>query len=185
MGSTEDAATSEWQRRVEDTWFGYPVVFDAAGAAAGLHPGQPHGGRQESGDPEIVVTNDMDFDGPVFDRIQQRDLVLRITDTGHGRVYDGRDFHGGGTPFGRLLLGQDFIVPWGLDTVVVVQVLPDGVSQVYSNLAYQGPRLVAALGGHYRVGVTDVEAFEAEQREWGSSRLRVGWPHVVRRGRGA
>jgi hypothetical protein len=119
---------------------------------------------QPDGSPEIVVTNDLEVvDADIAARIGIRELVLRVTEGEHGRVYDGRDFDGSGTPYGRLLLGQDFIRPWGLDTVVAVQVLPDGVSQLYSNLAHVGPRLVVALGGRYVVDPDDPEAFLAAE----------------------
>jgi hypothetical protein len=136
-----------------------------------------------SGDPEIVVTNDLDFGGPIGERIGEHELVLWITEREGRRIYDGRDFQGGGTPFGRLLLGQDFIIPWGLETHVQVQVLPDGATQLYSNLAFEGPRLVVALGGFYATGVDDVHAFEAAQRAWsaqdGAWREGATWRGVV------
>jgi hypothetical protein len=155
---------SEWQRRVEGTWYGCPAVF----APDGRHVGRIRVERtvrlQHDGSPEIVVTNDLEVDDPaIAERIGIRELVLRITEGEHGRVYDGRDFDGSGTPYGRLLLGQDFIRPWGLDTVVAVQVLPDGVSQLYSNFAHLGPRLVVALGGRYVVDPDDVEGFLAAE----------------------
>jgi hypothetical protein len=167
-------AASEWQRRVEDTWLGHPVVFDADGQRQGFIAVSRTVRRRDDGSPEIVVTNDCDFDGPVFDRIAQRDLVLRITEADGRRIYDGRDFHGGGTAFGRLLLGQDFIIPWGLETVVAVQVLPDGITQCYSNLAYQGPRLIAVIGGVYATGVSDADEFAQSQRRWGSDEFTWG-----------
>jgi hypothetical protein len=120
--------------------------------------------RRGDGSPEIVVTNDLEVTDPdIAARIGQRELVLRIAEGEHGRVYDGRDFDGAGTPYGRLLLGQDFIRPWGLDTVVAVQVLPDGASQLYSNLAHLGPRLVVALGGRYVMDPDDPDAFVAAE----------------------
>jgi hypothetical protein len=155
---------SEWQRRVEGTWFGCPAVFTPDGRHVGSIRVQRTVRLQADGSPEIVVTNDLEVaDEAIAARIGIRELVLRITEGEHGRVYDGRDFDGSGTPFGRLLLGQDFIRPWGLDTVVAVQVLPDGVSQLYSNLAHLGPRLVVALGGRYVVDPDDAESFLAAE----------------------
>lgn len=174
MASTEGAAVSEWQRRVEDTWYGQPTVFDAAGNRLGSITVRRTVRQRPGGDPEIAVTNDFDFEGPLAQRLGERELVLWIKDEGSRRLYDGRDFQGGGTPYGRLLLGQDFIIPWGLETVVVVQVMPDGSSQLYSNLAFQGPTLVAVLGGLYATGVDDVEAFEREQRDWGTGTFAWG-----------
>jgi hypothetical protein len=151
---------SEWQRRVEGTWYGCPAVFAPDGRHVGHVRVERTVRQQADGSPEIVVTNDVDVVDPVIaERIAVRELVLRITEGEHGRIYDGRDFDGAGTPFGRLLLGQDFIRPWGLDTLVTVQVLPDGASQLYTNLAHQGPRLVLALGGRYVLDPDDVEAF--------------------------
>jgi hypothetical protein len=160
---------SEWQRRVEGTWYGCPAVFAPDGRHVGHVRVERTVRRRPDGSPEIVVTNDVDVvDADIAARIGVRELVLRITEGEHGRIYDGRDFDGGGTPFGRLLLGQDFIRPWGLDTVVTVQVLPDGASQLYTNLAHVGPRLVLALGGRYVMDPDDVDEFLASELAAGS-----------------
>jgi hypothetical protein len=161
---------SEWQRRVEGTWYGCPAVFAPDGRHVGHVRVERTVRQRADGSPEIVVTNDVDVVDPeLAARIGVRELVLRITEGEHGRIYDGRDFDGAGTPFGRLLLGQDFIRPWGLDTLVTVQVLPDGASQLYTNLAHQGPRLVLALGGRYVLDPEDVEAFLAAELAAGSA----------------
>jgi hypothetical protein len=164
------AGRSEWQSRVEGTWYGHPAVFTPDGSLVGFIRVQRTVRVGESGAPEILVTNELETSDPsLADRIGARELVLRITENEHGRVYDGRDFDGSGRPYGRLLVGQDFIRPWGLDTVVAVQVLPDGESQLYSNFAHLGPRLVVALGGRYVMDPVDVEAFLAEERAAGSA----------------
>jgi hypothetical protein len=158
------AERSEWQKRVEGTWYGAPAVFTPEGRHVGHIRVERTVRLQPDGAPEIVVTNDLDVVDPgIAELIGQRELVLRIVEGEHGRVYSGRDFDGAGTPYGRLLLGQDFIRPWGLDTVVAVQVLPDGASQLYSNLAHVGPRLVVALGGRYVVDPDDPDAFVAAE----------------------
>ena len=160
---------SEWQARVEGTWYGAPAVFEPDGRHVGSIRVERTVRVGETGEPEIVVTNELLVDSPVAARIAEPELVLRITEGEHGRVYDGRDFDGAGRAFGRLLLGQDYIRPWGLDTVVMVQVLPDGVSQLYSNLAHVGPRLVVALGGRYVMDPPDVEAFVAAESAAGAA----------------
>ena len=162
-------ARSEWQARVEGTWYGAPAVFEPDGRHVGYIRVERTVRVGETGEPEIAVTNELLVDSPVADRIAEPELVLRISEGEHGRVYDGRDFDGAGRAFGRLLLGQDYIRPWGLDTVVMVQVLPDGVSQLYSNLAHLGPRLVVALGGRYVMDPPDVEAFVAAESAAGAA----------------
>ena len=162
-----DDGRSDWQRRIAGTWHGLPAVFEPDGTHLGFVRVDRTVQQQANGDPEIVVHNTLDFDGAVGHRIGAHELVLRAVDTSLGRVYDGRDFHGAGRPFGRLLVGRDFITEWNLDTVVAVQVMPDGVSQLYSNLAYQGPRLVAALGGLYVMDPDDPDAYRAAERRDG------------------
>lgn len=158
---------SEWQRRVEGTWYGAPAVFTPDGRHLGHIRVERTVRVGESGAPEIVVTNDLEVSSSeIADWIGTHELVLRITEGEHGRVYDGRDFDGSGRPYGRLLIGRDFIRPWGLDTEVAVQVLPDGASQLYSNFAHLGPRLVVALGGRYVMDPDDVDAYySAEIRD--------------------
>jgi hypothetical protein len=147
--STQVERPSDWQRRIEGVWHGVPAVFDAAGAHLGDIHSEQTVERDEGGAPVYRVRDRANIAGPLLDRLTRSELDLRIIDTGASRVYDGRDIFGAGRPYGPVLLGSDYIVPWGCDSSVIVQLLDGGTRKVYSVLFYQGPALLAALHGCY------------------------------------
>ncbi|NTU78848.1 MAG: hypothetical protein HGA45_05500 [Chloroflexales bacterium] len=147
--STMVEPRSDWQRRIEGVWHGMPAVFDPAGGHLGFIHSEQTVERDESGAPVYRVRDQAHFDGPLRDRLTRSELDLRILDTGASRVYVGRDIFGAGQPFGPVLLGSDYIQPWGCDSSLIVQLLGGGTLKVYSVLLYQGPALLAALHGCY------------------------------------
>ena len=142
---------SDWQQKVEGVWHGLPSVFSPTGE---------HNGH-------IRVYRHLDFDAqqqPVFRVINEvaspceitraiadcPEITLYVADAGNSRVYTGPHIYGAGHPFGTTLLGNDYIHAWQTDTAVIVQLLPDGITQLYSCLTYQGPVLTGAILGRYR-----------------------------------
>lgn len=169
------ADNSGWQQRVEGLWQGLPAVFDAAGQHQGFIRVRRWVEKGSSGQPAIRVTNEPELSGPLLARLAPPDLLLYVSpDGGPRRVYVGRDFTGMGRPLGSLLLGNDYIHPWEVDTSVIVQVLPDGCTQAYSALLYQGPALLGVIQGLYTLSQAGeaadgdrVEAFIANERQRG------------------
>jgi hypothetical protein len=149
MVNTQVEPPSDWQRRMEGVWHGLPAVFDPAGIHLGFIHSEQTVERDGAGAPVYRVRDRAHFTGPLLDRLTRSELDLRILDTGTSRVYDGRDIFGAGRPFGPVLLGSDYIKPWGCDSSVIVQLLDGGKRKVYSVLFYQGPTLLAALHGCY------------------------------------
>lgn len=146
---TQTEALADWQRQIEGVWHGMPAIFDPQGNHLGFIHSQQTVERDETDAPVYRVHDEPLFEGPLLERLTCSDLDLRILDTGISRVYAGRDIFGAGRVFGPVLLGSDYIQPWGCDSSLIVQLLAGGAIKVYSVLLYQGPALLAALHGRY------------------------------------
>jgi hypothetical protein len=188
---TTNTAAANWHKHVEGTWHGLPSLFDAAGN----HVGFVQADRTIEIDPEtkqplIRVATRVDATGPLRARLEHPEHLLRTRNDGGARVYDGPDFYGAGLPFGSLVLGADYCVPWTSDNQVAVHVLPDGKTQAYSTLLYQGPTIHAVINGIYRLSPppgtpgapspTELDEHRARERREGATPHT--WP-VRTRGR--
>jgi hypothetical protein len=180
--------TAAWQQRVEGTWFGCPGVYLPDGQLAGHLSVERAIEGDDGGRARFLVRSEPRCSGPLRERFAVGDLVLRVADAGALRVYEGRDFHGFGEPHGTTLVGRDYIVPWGVETEIAVQLLPDGREQVYSALCYQGPALLGAIWGRYVLvrgdEPFDRAAFEAAEQVANAALHRLD-PHAPHQWTGA
>jgi hypothetical protein len=147
--STELA--EKWHKQVEGTWHGCPGVYDHAGEWQGYTQADRSIFVDDEGAHLIRVDTKVNCFGKLRARLETPTHLLRIKHVENKRVYDGPDFFGAGYPYGTLILGNDYCVPWQTDNRVTVQLLPGEQLQAYSNVAYEGNALIGVITGLYRL----------------------------------
>lgn len=160
MVEKDDIAT-RWHRKVEGRWFGAPSHYDARGVHSGYSQprrtvvrdpaeAQAEGLGQPTADSVLIdVPADQFLHGALQQRIEVGVQSAWVTQTERSRIYEGPDFFGAGYPYGSLTLGWVHFCPWKCDAKVIVQILPDQVSQVYDNVQYIGESVGTCLNGQY------------------------------------
>lgn len=141
---------STWQEKITGEWHGRPSVFDAAGN----HVGYNKVYRESSFEGErVTYTMDTRLDavGPLRARFEADKFAFGVEDQGNNRIYMGPDFFGAGHPFGTLVDAHYYSPGWTSDLRTMVHVLPDGETQVYSSLLYDGPTINGVFNGVYKV----------------------------------
>lgn len=145
-----DNHPSTWQERITGEWHGMPSVFDAEGN----HVGYNKVYRESSfeGD-RVTYTMDTRLDaiGPLRARFEATAFAFGVQDKGNDRIYMGPDFFGTGHPFGALVNAHYYSPGWTSDLRTMVHVLPDGETQAYSSLLYDGPTINGVFNGVYKV----------------------------------
>ena len=141
---------SRWQEKITGEWHGYPSIFDAQGN----HVGYNKVFRESSfeGD-RVTYTMDTRLDavGPLRARFDADKFAFGVEDQGNNRIYMGPDFMGAGHPFGTLVDAHYYSPGWTSDLRTMVHILPDGETQVYSSLLYDGPTINGVFNGVYKV----------------------------------
>jgi len=145
-----DNQPSTWQEKITGEWHGRPSIFNAEGN----HVGYNKVFRESSfeGD-RVTYTMDTRLDavGPLRARFEADKFSFGVDDQGNNRIYMGPDFVGAGHPFGTLVDAHYYSPGWTSDLRTMVHVLPDGETQVYSSLLYDGPTLNGVFNGIYKV----------------------------------
>lgn len=172
---------SSWQERITGEWHGMPSIFDPEGN----HVGYNKVYRESSfeGD-RVTYTMDTRLDavGPLRARFEATAFAFGVLDQGNNRIYMGPDFIGAGHPFGALVDAHYYSPGWTSDLRTMVHVLPDGQTQAYSSLLYDGPTLNGVFNGVYKVAYdyhtnpetkSRIDAFTAQERVDGPK------PHVL------
>ena len=150
MGPDRDLS-AKWHHQVEGIWHGMPAVYDAAGGFHGCIQADRAIYLDDAGRPLIRVKTDLSrVTGPLRQRLEHDEHLLRVAHLEDKRVYEGPDFYGAGYPYGSLILGNDYCVPWLADNRVGVQLLPDGERQAYSTILFEGPAMLGIIVGLYR-----------------------------------
>ncbi len=172
--SDTSTAPSEWQQNIEGQWFGNPAVFDPTGTCVGFIK-VDRSSVFEDGRTTYFMDTKLDVAGPLRARFEARDFAFGVIDSDADRIYLGPDFVGAGHPYGALVDAHYYSPAWTADLRTMVHILPDGVTQVYSSLLYDGPAIVGVFNGVYRVGSAgaQMDAFLASEREAGPR------PHVL------
>jgi hypothetical protein len=147
--STELA--EKWHKQVEGIWHGCPGIYDHAGEWQGYTQADRSIFVDDEGTHLIRVDTKVNCFGKLRARLETPTHLLRVKHVENKRVYDGPDFFGAGYPYGTLILGNDYCVPWQTDNRVTVQLLPGEQVQAYSNVAYEGNALIGVITGLYRV----------------------------------
>jgi hypothetical protein len=141
---------SEWQQSIQGQWYGNPSVFDAEGNCVG-HIKVDRSSVFEGGRTTYFMDTKMDVRGPLRARFEAQGFAFGVRDSDQDRVYLGPDFVGAGHPYGTLVDAHYYSPGWTADLKTMVHILPDGQTQVYSSLLYDGPTIVGVFNGLYKV----------------------------------
>lgn len=141
---------SQWQARIEGEWHGRPSVFDAQGNHAGYCKVY-RSSVFEDGKTTYYMNTHFDTQGELRARLEYADFAFGVIDSDQDRIYIGPDFFGAGRPFGTLVDAHYYSPGWVSDLRTMVHILPDGKTQVYSSLLYNGPTIHCVFNGLYRV----------------------------------
>ncbi|GHJ47991.1 hypothetical protein Cs7R123_53330 [Catellatospora sp. TT07R-123] len=165
---------SVWQQRIAGQWHGRPSLFDATGTWCGFEEI-----RRSSVFADGVTTYYMDGGliggGPLAGQFRLgAPFAFGVVDADDNRVYTGPDFYGTGQPYGGFVDSHYYGPGWQVDLNTWNQVLPDGETQVYSSVLYQGWSVVGCFNGVYTRTLDDspesagrVERFLAEETRRG------------------
>lgn len=142
---------SKWQERITGEWYGAPSVFDADGVHRGFEDVKRASVFEDGKTTYWMKTRLIDGGHlrPRFELADQFDFSVEDSDS--HRLYLGPDFYGAGEPFGSMVDAHYYSPAWKADLRTLVHILPDGETQVYSSLLYDGPTLAAVFNGVYKV----------------------------------
>jgi hypothetical protein len=147
---TTAPAPSQWQQRIEGEWHGRPSVFDASGAHQGYSKVY-RSSTYENGRTIYTMNTKFEVAGTLQPRLEYGDFAFDVQDSDQNRIYMGPDFFGAGQPYGNLVDAHYYSPGWMTDLRTMVHILPDGETQCYSSLLYQGPTILCVFNGLYRV----------------------------------
>ena len=172
---------STWQQQIEGVWYGRPSIFDADGNHVGYNKVY-RSSVFEHGKTTYFMNTVLDCHGPLRYRLEAADFAFGVIDSQRDRIYLGPDFIGAGHPYGSLVDAHYYSPQWMADLRTMVHILPDGKTQVYSSLLYDGPTLFSVFNGVYRVAHdyetnpdtrSEIDAFVAQEASAGPN------PHVL------
>ena len=172
---------STWQKSITGEWHGYPSVFEADGTHVGWNKVH-RSSTFEDGRTTYRMDTALDVRGALRARFEARDFAFGVLDSDQDRIYMGPDFMGSGQPYGTLVDARYYSPAWTADLRTMVHILPDGATQVYSSLLYDGPTLVSVFNGVYKVAFdypdnpdtkATIDAFVAAEKAAGNT------PHVL------
>ncbi len=150
MSIHEKHLAEKWHKQVAGIWHGCPGIFDAEGNSLGHVQADRSIFVEDEGQHLIKVETKVDCTGSLRSRLETPMHLLRVKHLEDKRVYEGPDFYGTGYPYGSLILGNDYCVPWHTDNRVHVQLLPGTDIQAYSNVAIEGNTVVGVITGLYQ-----------------------------------
>ena len=172
---------SAWQEKITGEWYGCPSVFDADGTHLGFNKVN-RSSVFKDGLTTYFMHTDLNVEGPLRARFEARGFAFGVRDDGADRVYMGPDFFGAGKPYGNLVDAHYYSPGWSSDLKTMVHILPDGQTQAYSSLLYEGPRIIAVFNGLYLMA-TDYETNPDTKARIdtfiAAERLRGNTPHIL------
>ena len=177
----ETNESSEWQKSIEGEWYGIPSVFSPEGDHLG-HNKVNRSSVFEDGKTTYFMDTNLNVTGPLRSRFEAKNFAFGVIDSDQDRIYMGPDFFGAGQPYGTLVDAHYYSPAWTSDLKTMVHILPDGQTQVYSSLLYDGPTICGVFNGVYKVAhdyesnedtKTFIDGFVASEKENGSK------PHVL------
>jgi len=174
---------STWQQRIEGEWHGLPSIFDAQGNHVGYNKVYRSSVFKDGQTLYTMNTKLDDTKGPLTARLEVSDIfAFGVIDSDQDRIYLGPDFIGAGHPYGTLVDAHYYSPGWTADLRTMVHILPDGQTQVYSSLLYDGPAICSVFNGLYKVAFdyhtspdtkTRIDAFCETERANGMQ------PHIL------
>ncbi|MDI1463063.1 hypothetical protein QEZ54_18970 [Catellatospora sp. KI3] len=140
---------SVWQQRIAGQWHGRPSLFDATGTWCGFE--EIHRSSVfENGVTTYYMNGGLIGGGPLAGQFRLgAPFAFGVVDADDNRVYTGPDFYGTGQPYGGFVDSHYYGPGWQVDLNTWNQVLPDGETQVYSSVLYQGWSVVGCFNGVY------------------------------------
>jgi len=142
--------TSAWQARIEGEWHGRPSLFDATGTWAGYEDIR-RSSVQEDGAITYYMDGGLEGGGPLAGRFRLgAPFAFGVIDSDTDRIYTGPDFHGAGRAYGGFVDAHYYGPGWQVDLNTWNHVLPDGETQVYSSVLYQGWAMIGCFNGVYK-----------------------------------
>ena len=156
---------SEWQNRIAGEWHGRPSLFDAKGVWRGYEDIR-RSSVFEDGRTTYYMDGGLEGGGELAGRFRLgAPFAFGVIDSDSDRVYTGPDFYGTGQPYGGFVDAHYYGPGWQVDLNTWNHNLPDGETQVYSSVLYQGWAVVGCFNGVYkRREEPPVEFLEAETR---------------------
>jgi hypothetical protein len=143
---------SSWQKRIEGEWHGYPSIFDADGNHVGYNKVYRASVFENGKTIYTMNTKIVEAAGLLVPRFEVSDIFsFGVIDSDRDRIYLGPDFVGAGHPYGTLVDAHYYAPGWTGDLRTMVHILPDGETQVYSSLIYDGPKICTVFNGIYKV----------------------------------
>lgn len=172
---------SQWQEKITGEWYGCPAVFDGDGKHIGFNK-VSRSSVFENGQTTYYMHTALDVVGPLRARFEAPEFAFGVRDSGMDRVYMGPDFFGAGKPYGSLVDAHYYSPGWSADLKTMVHILPDGKTQAYSSLIYEGPKLLAVFNGLYLMA-TDYDTNPATKQRIdqfvAAEKARGNTPHIL------
>ena len=141
---------SDWQRKIEGRWYGRPSLFDAEGN----HVGFEYVDRASvvaGGTTTYYMDTKLTGAGPLRNRFELgAQFAFGVVDSDEDRIYTGPDFYGTGQPYGTFVDAHYYSPGWQADLLTWNQILPDGITQVYSSVLHDGWAVCAVFNGVYK-----------------------------------
>jgi len=162
----DDEEASSFQQKIEGEWHGKPAVFDAEGSHLGYCKVNRSSVHKDGQTTYFMNTNFKVF-GARQARLEASDFAFGVVDRSDFegcRIYLGPDFIGAGYPYGMLVDAHYYSPGWTSDLRTLVHILPDGKTQAYSSLLYDGPTIHSVFNGVYKVSFDYND--NAETKEW-------------------
>ncbi|MBV1852633.1 hypothetical protein [Catellatospora tritici] len=165
---------SVWQQRIAGQWHGRPSLFDAEGTWCGFEEIR-RSSVFENGVTTYYMDGGLIGGGPLAGRFRLgAPFAFGVVDADDNRVYTGPDFYGTGQPYGGFVDSHYYGPGWQVDLNTWNQVLPDGETQVYSSVLYQGWSVVGCFNGVYTRTLDDSPESARRVEEFLSAESRRG-----------
>lgn len=147
---TNTTQPSTWQQQITGEWHGMPSIFDPDGNHVGYNKVY-RSSVFADGITTYYMDTRLDAVGPLRARFEAQKFAFGVRDSDRDRIYLGPDFIGAGHPTGMLVDAHYYGPGWTSDLRTMVHILPDGETQVYSSLLYDGPTLNGVFNGIYKL----------------------------------
>ncbi|ROO88537.1 hypothetical protein EDD29_6208 [Actinocorallia herbida] len=141
---------SEWQTRIAGEWHGRPSLFDGQGVWCGYEDIR-RSSVFEDGKTMYYMDGGLEGGGKLAGQFRLgAPFAFGVIDSDADRVYTGPDFYGTGQPYGGFVDAHYYGPGWQVDLNTWNHNLPDGETQVYSSVLYQGWTVVGCFNGVYK-----------------------------------
>jgi hypothetical protein len=175
-------APSTWQTRIEGEWHGIPSIFDHDGNHVGYNKVYRSSVFEDGKTIYYMDTRLDNVRGPLCARYEADKFAFGVVDSDRDRIYLGPDFIGAGHPYGSLVDANYYSPAWTSDLRTMVHILPDGETQIYSSLLFDGPAINGVFNGIYKVAFdyhTNPETKERIEAFIATERVNGQKPYVL------